>query len=152
MASNQIEIDRAQTLQVLEDKLAKWEAEESVYLKHQEEWEEARKQHEIDAKEWDAKARDYIIKNGYSENDVDRGYHRHSDISTTIRCPKREVEEAIGKAPEFDMQPMMRPDCFDTDNDRTKRIDKLRNTVTMLRLSTQTTISGSLAKNAFALL
>ena len=151
MASNQIEIDRVETLKVLEDKLKKWEIENAIYEQSVEAYETARKQYELDTQAWELKAREYVLRNGQSENVIERSY-RNTSVHISLFCSTRDVEMVIGKMPELTAQYVNKPDFLRTDKDYVTNLDRLRNTVQMLKLSAQATISGSLARNAFSML
>lgn len=152
MSRISLEIDRVETLKILEDKLALWSKEEAEWKAHCDYRETKKNEYDEADKEWNKKAIEFMRKNAKSDsNDVGRAYH--GDYKITLAVSVATLEEAIGKKPEWNFKEKQIPGCLNYDcKDRRTNIDRLRNTVQMLKLSIQPTISGTLAKNAFDLL
>lgn len=154
MAKNIIEVDRLATLKVLEDKLVVWEKEETDYENIQAENDTNRKEFEKLNAVWNKEAAEYIVKNIDLDDPelISLGY-RNDAITLNVRhLSIKQVEMVIGKKPELKVNNVVQPESLRRDEKGKLNIERLRNTVQMLKLSTQTTISGSLAKNAFDLL
>lgn len=152
MSRISLEIDRVETLKILEDKLAVWSKEEAEYKSYCEDREAKQKEYDKTDEEWNKKAMEFMRTNARSDsNDVGRAYYGEYKLNLVISSVS--LEEAIGKRPQWNYESKVTPECLNYDHkDRRTNIDRLRNTIQMLKLSTQPTISGSLAKNAFDLL
>lgn len=153
MARTMLEIDRVETLKVLEEKLVVWEKEKADYDAIEADNQAKRKEFDTLDEVWKRKAAEYIVKNiDFDDPDLISLGYRNDSVTLNVRhLSVKQIEAAIGKKPELKIEHVVQPDCLRWDDGKTN-IERLRNAIQMLKLSSQATVSGSLAKNAFDLL